>query len=288
MKRLTFLALFYLYPFFTYSQCLEDHRTFSISYPHVEKFQGVVTLAHGLNQRPEMLYQIRDIFLEQGLVTNVVSMQGHREHLPDSNMPGIKVGCWEQQVKKALEISNRLQEDHSIEGDHIFLGFSLGGLVGVHVLNKNPDIFDRGILLAPAIEMRFTSHLIKILNFLDDHVTIPTPTRDEERAARGSSLLAYKELFRIREDFLNSLNRQHVNIPMEVIVHKRDELVSAWGLRNLIRQNDLDQWQLSLLDVSKKFGFQNYYHQITVPDHIGQEDWSENIANTLIIDKDRE
>ncbi len=245
-----------------------------------DAISGVAILVHGLNQNPEMMNFLRDILLERNYITLRLSLQGHFEQSADEEMSEIKDRCWDDQLKYVLSRSDQLLKKYELN-QRIFLGFSLGGALGVRHLALNPKVFDKMFLFAPALEFRPTSYLVTLLDFLDENITIPTITDPSERAAKGSSLKAYRELFRVQSELQDGLKIGYINIPTIVFVHEKDELISPEGIQNFINRNQLENWELQIIQSSKSFGLRRYYHQISVPDHINYSVWQEQIGLLL-------
>jgi esterase/lipase len=242
--------------------------------------KGLVFIVHGLNQKPEMMDGMVKLAKDKNYSQAVITLEGHHAEGSDLKMANLSKGCWEKQIAYAIEKISLIDE---LQGQKkIFLGFSLGGLLGIDYLKNNPKSFDQMILLAPAIKVKTHSHFIKFLfPFLKDSKIIKSMACEEERAAEGVSIQGYKELFLIQEKFNNNIVSDNINIPTEIFIHEKDELVSLEKLKLFAEKYQLNKWQIHSLDEEKQKGPKTFYHQITVPSHVNKTEWQNKVLSKI-------
>ena len=158
----------------------------------------------------------------------------------------------------------------------IFLGYSLGGLLMMHLLaNGSLPAPKRQVLFAPALAFRpWTKIPTYLPRTLLDHLLIPSFTPRRYKAHPGVTIGAYQVLFEISRQ-LNQQEASAYNIPTLVLCDQRDELVHPEGLRRFIREKQLSQWELHIapstrwerwgkkhLLVAKEYQSEAYWHQM--------------------------
>lgn len=186
-----------------------------------------VFIVHGLNLKPEKMNYINQFFKTNNYNTSQISLKGHR--LASNNLQhqkSIKKHDWENDIVK---VYTDLNEPQNLIG----VGQSLGALslVSAHLHTKTK--FKKLILIAPSIEPKLSVHFIRFLFLFPDSWSLPSFNLKEYRVEDSTSLSAYKELFRMRDNVLNS----KINIPCFVIANPLDEVIDfektqTWALAN--------------------------------------------------------
>lgn len=65
-----------------------------------------------------------------------------------------------------------------------------------------------------------------------------------------------------------------LNIPTQIFVARRDELVTAKGLARFVQQAALTQWQLDFVHKAGRGVEQRYQHLIINPASVGAQEWA--------------
>jgi esterase/lipase len=194
------------------------------------KLNGVALVIHGLNGRPDKMESIIAEMTAAGIDCLNLSLRGHGSY----QLWRTETYQAYQQVKKR---SNRY-------GTCLFfVGFSMGGLLGVDLFTSNPYIkFDKTVLFAPALKMHTRNYLLKTMSPFPGLV-VPSFASGSYRANKGTPMAAYNALFEAAKHFEKNLDPK-INVPTLVFIDKQDELISFSGLKNMIQKQNLDQWNL--------------------------------------------
>jgi esterase/lipase len=161
-----------------------------------------------------------------------------------------------------------------------FVGFSMGGLLGVDLLSSNPKVtFDKMVLFAPAIKMHKRNSLLKILSPFP-RIVIPSSAHKSYLTNDGTSIAAYNALFEMYAHLENNLNPK-INIPTVVFIDKRDELISFCGLQNMVRDQKLDQWKIHPVKKDKTATKIKMHHLIIDEACVGNNMWHQIVEVTI-------
>ena len=229
-----------------------------------EETAGVILLSHGLNNRPELMHPIAKAFTKSGFDVLVPALKGHVDDF--ATFKKVKGEDWLADVITAY---NKVHQRASLKNCPVFyVGFSLGGLIGVTLKaqGKLPEI-NKMWLLAPALEITWFASLLKPLLNLKLDFSIPSRAPGFYRAHQRMPIQAYRALFEVKE----LLQQQSiVNTPTLLHIDAKDELVSFKKLKKLIVQEKLSNWQLHKLDSKESKGI---HHMIADPFYTGKNNW---------------
>jgi len=171
-------------------------------------------LLHGLNNSPGMMRAFDQELHRLGLKTAIGHLTGHYESHDRLNI--LRRATADQWLHDAEEFYRANADD-----ELIWVGFSLGALVGL-VLAQNPKFkFSKMILLAPAIYLRPWSHLPKFLKAKS--LVLPSAMPANTRANRGTPVGAYQAMF----DLIGRFDIHQLRTPSLTIISPLDELVDA-------------------------------------------------------------
>lgn len=260
MKKLSFLPLAYLL-FFSLAQA-------STSTPAVK---GIVIVGHGLNNNYSAMSDIVHELESHQLKTIPLILAGHNlEGSPDTPMPDVSETEWLADFKAAYETASAeaLKENCPL----YFLGYSLSSLVGLVAIQQNPEFKLSGmLLLAPPIETQMLTHLPNILP--GRSLNLPSLTPAPLRAHKGTSIGAYKSLFRLQELLkLQSL----ATIPTRVVMDPQDELLDV-RRTSVVIQSQAPHWEILLVNATLAHGY-GYHHLLVDPKSTGAAAWSQITA----------
>ncbi|MEI6127604.1 MAG: alpha/beta hydrolase [Pseudomonadota bacterium] len=161
-----------------------------------------------------------------------------------------------------------------------FVGYSLGGLLGVDLLADKPAVhFDKMVLFAPALAVQPVSYHLKPLKAFPG-IVIDSESPETYRANEGTPVAAYNALFEALDHFEKTISKK-LNIPTLVFIDEGDEFVSYQHLKELIDNNKLDQWLV--FDVQKDSGSaENSAHHMIIDEQcMGKAMWKRMREMTL-------
>lgn len=145
--------------------------------------------------------------------------------------------------------------------DLIFVGYSLGALLGVLLTQMRMARFEKMILFAPALYLRPWAYFPKLLTPLG--LTLPSAMPASIRANPGTPVSAYNTLFNLvkRFDPTDSLDSALI------IMDPRDELVDFSRIQSWVQH----QQNVTLLPIQNSTRIK---HLITDEGFVGTEAWA--------------
>jgi len=253
---------------------------------HPSTPRAVAFLVHGLNLKPEkMAALIRHLNAVEVSCYNV-TLGGHdckgsgpaAETARLRSFKRVSHQTWKKEIHTALVDADLVNGKSSAGIPLVYLGFSLGGLLGVDLLVSDPSIaFDKMVLLSPALVIRPINYAIQLLRFAPGLV-IPSLSLPSYRCNAGTPVAAYNALFEGVRHFHHHLKTDRLNIPTLVFIDPKDEFVSFIGLKKFIAKAGLDQWSLHPVVKTNPDLQANMRHLIIDPDSVGQAAWSQMMA----------
>ena len=238
-----------------------------------EKPRAFVLLAHGLNLKPSRMRPLAETAChdENRYSCRILSLPGHEE-FGSSRMRQVTANSWKQRILEEVEQIERLALEHQVPA--YFIGYSLGGLVGEWAISQQANsVFDKVVLIAPAIA---THSYTKIASYLPmtGNMMLPSKNHPDYRANKGTSIAAYRAMFRIMGEFRESRLRG-VDIPTLVFLNPEDELVSHRRLIRWIDDSRLSHWRVLFVRDLKPSIRPNYQHLMIDQASMGAEAWEE-------------
>lgn len=202
-------------------------------------YADVVMVVHGLNLKPNAMDSINKLLEKHDYTVIPISLQGHANQDEEQrlqNFEQVTPQKWLKDIGQGFKKAKDLNK-----GDIHFVGFSLGGLLGVYALAKDEVDFKKMILLAPAIKIRTKSYLLQIFSWWNE-LTFPSFSPKKYKANWGTPMSAYNSLFQIIEE-VDQLPQNKVNIPTLVISDPEDNLTDPEQIKVWIKQNKLYNWK---------------------------------------------
>lgn len=193
---------------------------------------GVFLVTHGLNNKPEVMNDISYYLNSLGFHVLQIKLKGHTN---SSNWPScLKADDWLNNIKNAYCYSKINFPQLKIFG----LGYSLGAAATLAFIEQFENInFEKLVLIAPAIKLRWKVNLIKLLsNFSFLGTKLPSLAPVEYRAHSKTPLSAYSALFEIIR-MTSSLKYRFDRIPVMIIQRAEDEIIDfkdtiSWAIDN--------------------------------------------------------
>ncbi len=253
------------------------------------KLNGVALVIHGLNSRPEKMESIIARMNDFGIDCLNLSLRGHGENYSDLNhadsadarmetFKSVTYALWKSEAYQAYQ---RIERKSNLYATPLlFVGFSMGGLLGVDLLSSNPKVtFDKMVLFAPAIKMHKRNSFLKILSPFP-RIVIPSIAHKSYLTNNGTPIAAYNALFEMYAHLEDNLNPK-INIPTVVFIDKQDELISFSGLQNMIQDQNLDQWNIHPVKKNKTATKIKMHHLIIDETSVGNNMWQEIVDVTI-------
>jgi esterase/lipase len=177
---------------------------------------------------------------------------------------------WLDEVHRAyLKVAQRASEKNV---PVLFVGYSLGGLLGCDLVLTHPDVFyDRMMLFAPAFNISVESYLLKALTPFPN-VVIDSLSPVSYRANDGTPMAAYKALFEARDHFEHKIN-DRLNIPAVLFIDEKDEFISCSRLQQMIVSNSLNRWKIHIVRKDADLEEKLSHHLIIDQTAVGEEMW---------------
>jgi esterase/lipase len=253
------------------------------------KLKGVALVIHGLNSRPDKMKSIIAKMNDFGIDCLNVSLSGHGENYSDLNhtdsadarmetFKSVTYPLWKSEAYQAYQRVERISKLYTTP--LFFVGFSMGGLLGVDLLSSNPKVkFDKMVLFAPAIKMHKRNSLLKILSPFP-RMVIPSIADKSYLTNDGTSIAAYNALFEMYAHLENNLNPK-INIPTVVFIDKHDELISFSGLQNMVQDQNLDHWKIHPVKKDKTATKIKMHHLIIDEASVGNNMWHQIVEVTI-------
>ena len=254
------------------------------------KLNGVALVIHGLNSRPDKMESIIARMNDFGIDCLNLSLRGHGENYSainhtdsaDARMETFKsvtYPLWKTEAYQSYQRVDRISKLYATP--LFFVGFSMGGLLGVDLLSSHPGVkFDKMVLFAPAIKMHKRNSLLKILSPFP-RIVIPSIAHRSYLTNEGTSMAAYNALFEMYGHLQNNLDPKNINRPTVVFIDRQDELISFSGLQNMIRDQNLDQWKIHPVKKDKTETKIKMHHLIIDKASVGNYMWQEIVNVTI-------
>lgn len=253
------------------------------------KLNGVALVIHGLNGRPDKMESIIAEMTAAGIDCLNLSLRGHGENYSPLNntdsaearMQAFKSVSYQLWRTETYQAYRQVKKRSNRYGTCLFfVGFSMGGLLGVDLFTSNPYIkFDKTVLFAPALKMHTRNYLLKTMSPFPGLV-VPSFASGSYRANKGTPMAAYNALFEAAKHFEKNLDPK-INVPTLVFIDKQDELISFSGLKNMIQKQNLDQWNLHPVTKDKTATEIEMHHIIIDEASVGKHMWKEIVDKTI-------
>jgi alpha-beta hydrolase superfamily lysophospholipase len=257
--------------------------------PLPEALQGVALVIHGLNLHPDRMGPVIENLNRSGIDVLGLSLRGHGanfDHRDDmepaaarlETFKNVSYTLWLNEAYLAyLQVQKRAQQQNI----PVFLtAFSIGGLIGLDLLISNPDVhFDKMVLLAPAISLHATVYLERIVSPFP-HLVIPSLADDAYLAnKKGTPVAAYNALFEALNHFEENAGSK-LNVPTLVFIDKQDEFIPLRGLKELVGEHKLDQWQFYIVQKEEQMEAGTFHHHILDASSTGEGVWQDMMLAT--------
>jgi hypothetical protein len=135
------------------------------------------------------------------------------------------------------------------------------------------------VLFAPAISLRKRNSIVRLLSPFP-RLVIPSFSPGFYKANRGTPQAAYAVVFDTLARFEKSIGPK-INIATLVFIDPEDELVSYKGLRQRVREHQLDRWRIHSVTKDEATAATRIHHLIIDPASVGQGTWNQMVRAML-------
>ncbi|WP_413586503.1 alpha/beta hydrolase [Bdellovibrio sp. HCB274] len=235
--------------------------------------RAVAVVVHGLNINPGKMRTIENALLADRIDVLHVSLSGHNNNINIFRRVSAKM--WERDTLRAYCLASQRADKYNMP--IYYVGFSLGGVMGVAIANKYENVhFDKMALFAPALSIRRANFLTRLLNSLNPLALIPNVmNRDYYASALGTPVSAYKATLDVSAYLAHHTNRNRVNTSTLLFYDKRDELISPTGTFAYMREHRLTNWKTYQVQ-KRPFSRASMFHHIMIdPASVGQKKWAD-------------
>ncbi len=264
----------------------EDHSMqWFYSDTHGE-LKGVALVIHGLNLRPDRMQPIISVLTGSGIDALELSLRGHGEnytHRKDidenqARLETFKNVSYQLWMNEAYLAYLQLKARGAARDVPLFLtAFSLGGLIGLDLFASKAEVkFDKLILFAPAIRLRPTIYLERVLSPFP-HLVIPSMAPATYLAnKKGTPIAAYNALFAGLNQFNQNADHK-LNVPTLVFIDEQDEFIPLGKLKKLVAEKKWTQWRFYIVEKDKTAEDERFYHHIIDAASTGKAVWRDMV-----------
>ncbi|WP_413295099.1 alpha/beta hydrolase [Bdellovibrio sp. HCB185ZH] len=220
------------------------------------------------------MVSIENVLRENRIDVLRVALSGHNNNL--NIFKHVTAEMWERDALRAYCQANERAKKYGMP--LYYVGYSLGGVIGVTISSKYQHVhFDKMVLFAPAVAIRRTAFIMRILSTLNPLTIIPNLFNREGYFANstGTPVSAYRATFELANFANRHPKRKAINVPTLLFIDPLDELISPSGLRTFIANYRLDAWKTFMVH-KRPFSWQSIFHHLMIdPASVGQRRWQE-------------
>jgi esterase/lipase len=255
-----------------------------------EGTKGVALVIHGLNLRPDKMQAIISVLTESGIDVLRLSLRGHGDNYThhagieedQARLEAFKAVSFPLWMNEAYLAYSAVQKRAAQEKVPLFfVGFSLGGLIGLDLFSSQEEVhYDRMVLFAPAIKLHGIHYLARILSPFS-RLVIPSFAPDSYLSNNeGTPIAAYNALFEGLQQFEKHVNRR-VNVPTLIFIDEDDEFIPVRAFKELKAEKKLDQWELYIVKKESGANQDTFHHHIIDEFSTGKAVWKEMMETTI-------
>lgn len=224
-----------------------------VLYEPDDSARAVVVVCHGLNLHPDRMATICELLRVSGALVVRMALSGHRQDYEE--LTAVTRETWLDDHRAILSDLSRVCAEHGTSTllPVGFVGQSLGALTFCDFqLNHRPEgaclpRVRRALFLAPAIALRPTTQLLRPLAAISRRLPVPSASSPVDRVFGRLPAAAYRALYESYDAVRGTLETRPLDIPLTIVCHPKDELVSAKGIARLIETGSLAAADLLLL-----------------------------------------
>jgi esterase/lipase len=254
------------------------------------ELKGIALVVHGLNLRPDKMSAIIDNLTRAGIDVLSLSLRGHGENYAPrqgldadaarmETFKNVSYPLWTNEAYLAYKQAQKRAQQRQVP---VFLSaFSIGGLIGLDLFATHPDVhFDRMALFAPAISLRATIYLERVVSPFPRLVIPSLADEDYLSNEKGTPVAAYNALFDALYHFEDTVGTK-LNVPTLVFIDEQDEFIPLGGLKNLVEKHKLDQWKFYIVQKEEALGVGTFHHHIFDASATGAGVWQDMMSASI-------
>lgn len=227
---------------------------------------------HGLNTHPGKMADLAHLLEQHSFKTKLGILTGHSP-TPRTD-ESISAEQWKNDFRRQW---TEATSNCANRGDSsIFVGYSLGAVVGLSLFDSDPSIHlpDKIILIAPALEFRLKVSTIKAISWFP-WGSLPSLNHSDYRARSWTPIQSYQALFQLQKEWKKNAWKKTGSIHTLVALNADDELVDSQKLQSEINNAKLQNWATIWLSNSKSLLRPNYHHLIIDKLSLGDHSWEQ-------------
>ncbi|MDF1551586.1 MAG: alpha/beta hydrolase [Deferrisomatales bacterium] len=230
----------------------------------------MVTVVHGLNNRPGAMDPLITRLNGQGYHALRLSLHGYEE-------PPERVEQWWCEVVRRGHAEARARAPDLPLGH---LSYSLGSLVAVESFREDPaTVPEACVFLAPALALTGVASLIRLIALLRPFpAALRSKTPAEVRARDATPLVEYRAMLRLLDRSPVETPTAAASAPTLVLMSPADGAVSYRKVSALLRRPGLRHWHLH--PVRPAQGTPDH-HLLISAEAVGETCWEEIVGWTL-------
>lgn len=243
----------------------------SVSYhPASTKLKKAVTLVvHGLNLKPEAMLSLVGWLSSKGSDVYMVRLSGHRQEA--ENLLDVSSSRWHAEMLQGYERAKQTSVSEKLP--LYFLGYSLGALLAQTMMSAaGKTLFDRQVLIAPAVALRRRVYLLRMLFFAGKKRRLPSFAPPSYRVNKSLPLWIYQVLFfEVKKVAATSFIRH--GLPTLILIDPKDELISFAQLVRHTAVKGMHDIRLVALNTTLAGRSSPYHHLVVDEATMGAENW---------------
>jgi hypothetical protein len=146
---------------------------------------------------------------------------------------------------------------------------------------SNPDVrFDKILLFAPAIRLRASIYLERVLSPFPRLVIPSMSPKNFLANKKGTPIAAYNALFDGMDQFDKNAD-QKLNVPTLIFIDRQDEFIPFQKLKELVEKQRWNQWQFYIVEKDKSARDETFYHYIIDASGTGESVWQDMMKAAL-------
>ncbi len=234
-----------------------------------QSLRGLVLVVHGLNLKSSRMQALVNVLVDRGYIVGNMTLAGHR-----GDKEAVDREAWLRDYEAATLALRELSAEHG--GLPIYaVCMSLGALTFVDFITEHPQHqpFEKVLMLAPALSLRWYSHIFRVFARWLPGFPIPSFSRAKDRVYRSLPLRFYGELYKAQDMIRRKLKARPLKLPVSILMDPRDELVSYAGVEAMLKRGRMPMAQLQGRQLPDDAA--GSYHLFICPESMGSSIWQE-------------
>lgn len=263
------------------SVTLPNERELSLDVPTLlspsdQDARGVLLFVHGLNLNPAAMLPLRTKLLGLGYPSYQVVLSGH-SRIAENDEP-FDASRWRDDVVTGYREVRRRYPQLPV----YIVGYSLGGLLAVDVVQRYSDITPRGlVLIAPAVSLHTVIEGTSLLQLFPAlAMRVPNIAPEGYRRFSKTPLFWYQNTMSLYWDLAEGEvgDSQLAQIPALVFLNPSDELVSCDGVKSWIAERGLQgRWSVEVAHPIPEISH-SPKHLMIDEDSLGRDEWQRMVG----------